>query len=61
MKLSEAVQQDPHKLVNSEWFKAAVEAMAATEKIHPRATLDSLLLSACAKIPLELQSTEIDQ
>jgi len=61
MKLSEAARQNPHSVVSSEWFQAAVAAMAATEKLHPRAPLDSLLLSACAEIPLELLPTETDQ
>lgn len=61
MKLSEVVRNDPHSVVNSEWFQAAVVAMAATEKLHPRAPLDSLLLSACAEIPLELPLTARNQ
>lgn len=61
MKLSEAVRENPHAVVSSEWFQAAVAAMASKEKLHPRAPLDSLLLSACAEIPLELPSIETNQ
>lgn len=37
---------DPYAIVESESFKNAVKAMADHEKLHPRAPLDALLLTA---------------
>lgn len=45
-------ETDPYLIVSSSPFKAAVEAMAAHEKIHPRAPLDALLLVAWDHLPV---------
>jgi hypothetical protein len=50
---NEELMKDPYSIVESEPFKNAVTAMAAHEKLHPRATLDALLLTALEHIPME--------
>lgn len=53
MNITEALANEPYRVVDSEWFKKAVEEMAQVEKLHPRAPLDALLLAACRHLPLK--------
>lgn len=52
----DAAGVDVYEVTESKSFKAAVEAMAAEEKLHPRAPLDALLLVAWPLLPIEAEA-----